>query len=144
MALLRQNGKPVAFVSLMATAQKREACIGIMRHTDEASTYAMEFLFTRLALDLKEAGYAMLSLGMAPLAGLGPRAAVFALAPAGRTALGAWRPGSIISRGLRSFKGKFQPVWEPRYLAATGTVGPFLALADVAALAGGAPKVETA
>ena len=40
-------------------------------------------------------------------------------------------------RGLRSFKNKFQPIWEPRYLAASGLVGPMVALADVAMLANG-------
>ena len=127
----------------MATEQKGEACIGIMRHTDEASSYAMEFLFTKLALDLKAAGYAVLSLGMAPLSGMahGPLSSHWH-----RLAGLLWEHGGRVYnfQGLRSFKGKFQPVWEPRYLAATGTVGPFLALADVAALAGGEPKVETA
>jgi phosphatidylglycerol lysyltransferase len=142
-ALLRQNGQPVAFVSVMATDEKGEACIGIMRHTDEASSYAMEFLFTKLALDLKAAGYAVLSLGMAPLSGMahGP------LSSHWHRLAGLLREhgGRVYNfQGLRSFKGKFQPVWEPRYLAATGTVGPFLALADVAALAGATPKVETA
>jgi phosphatidylglycerol lysyltransferase len=140
-ALLRQNGRAVAFASLMTTARHGEAAIGIMRQTDTASSYAMEFLFTRLALDLQAAGYSELSLGMAPLSGLsrGPLASYWH-----RIAGLLWDHGGRVYnfRGLRSFKGKFQPVWEPRYLAATGTIGPYLALADVAALVGGAPKAE--
>jgi phosphatidylglycerol lysyltransferase len=150
-ALLSRNGKPVAFASLMTldpspgeTPQLlREACIGIMRHTDDASPYAMEFLFTRLALDLKAQGFAALNLGMAPLAGLGrgPLTSYWH-----RIAGLLWQHGGRVYnfQGLRSFKSKFLPEWEPRYLAATGTIGPFLALADVAALAGGAPKAGAA
>jgi phosphatidylglycerol lysyltransferase len=150
-ALLRQNGKPVAFVSLMTLDRPpgaagnlpREACIGIMRHTDDASPYAMEFLFTRLALDFKAQGFAALSLGMAPLAGLGrgPLTSYWH-----RLAGLLWQHGGRVYnfQGLRSFKGKFAPDWEPRYLAATGTIGPYLALADVAALTGGAPRVAAA
>jgi phosphatidylglycerol lysyltransferase len=40
-------------------------------------------------------------------------------------------------QGLRLFKGKFHPNWEPRYLAASGSIGPFVALADVVMLASG-------
>ena len=40
-------------------------------------------------------------------------------------------------QGLHAFKGKFAPVWEPRYLAASGVFGPYLALADIAVLIGG-------
>ena len=142
-ALLRQKGVPVAFVSVMATDERRQAAIGVMRHTDAASPYAMEFLFTRLALDLKAAGFTGLSLGMAPLSGLGrgPLASNWH-----RIAGLLWEHGGRVYnfQGLRSFKGKFQPVWEPRYLAATGTIGPFVALADVAALAATAPRREAA
>ena len=135
-ALLSQSGDPVAFVSLMTTDRRTEATVGIMRHTDAASPYAMEFLFTSLAQRLREDGFERLSLGMAPLSGIG------------RTPLSSrwhriaglvWEHGGRVYnfQGLRTFKNKFHPVWEPRYLAASGAIGPFVALADVVVLAGG-------
>ncbi len=136
-ALVRQNGRPVAFATLMTTDLHEEASIGVMRHLSDASAYAMEFLFTSLALDLQGQGWRWLSLGMAPLSGLAatPLASIW-------HRLGGllWQHGGRLYdfQGLRRFKNKFQPEWQPRYLAASGTVGPFLALADVAALAGGA------
>ena len=50
-----------------------------------------------------------------------------------------WELGGPIYnfQGLRSFKNKFHPQWEPRYLAASGAIGPFITLADVATLASG-------
>ncbi|MGH8581148.1 MAG: phosphatidylglycerol lysyltransferase domain-containing protein [Gammaproteobacteria bacterium] len=40
-------------------------------------------------------------------------------------------------RGLREFKDKFDPVWEPRYLATSGGINPLLVITDVATLIGG-------
>ena len=68
--LLRQNGRPVAFATFMTTDLHTEATVGVMRHAAATSPYAMEFVFTRLALNLKQAGFSRLSLGMAPLSGL--------------------------------------------------------------------------
>jgi phosphatidylglycerol lysyltransferase len=40
-------------------------------------------------------------------------------------------------RGLRGFKDKFDPLWEPRYFAAPGGAAALFALADTAALIAG-------
>jgi phosphatidylglycerol lysyltransferase len=133
--LLRQNGAPVAFTTFMTTDLHTEATVGVMRHTAAASPYAMEYLFTKLALHLKQEGFHRLSLGMAPLSGLTPTPLA---ATWHQIAHLLWRFGGRLYnfRGLRTFKNKFNPDWQPRYLAASGTFGPFLALADLAMLAG--------
>ena len=131
--LVRQNGVPVAFATVMQTALKNEASIGLMRHRRIASPYAMEYLFIQLLQRYQQDGYRSFSLGMAPLAGVerGPLSSRWHW-------FGAlvWRHGNPIYnfQGLRVFKGKFHPTWEPRYLAASGTLGPFVALLDVAGL----------
>jgi phosphatidylglycerol lysyltransferase len=133
LAFLRRGGKTVAFVSLMTTARQSEAAIGVMRHLTDAPPYAMRFLFTRVILHLKEAGFEQLSLGMAPLAGLEqtPLSSHWH-----RIAGLLWAKGNRLYnfQGLRAFKEKFHPAWEPRYQAASGSVGPFLALVDVTVL----------
>jgi phosphatidylglycerol lysyltransferase len=138
LALLRQNGRIVGLLSLMTTAHKTDATIGVMRHMSEAPPYAMRFLVTHVILHLKEAGFEWLSLGMAPLAGL-ERTPLTSLWH--RIAGVVWQRGNRFYnfQGLRTFKDKFHPVWQPRYHAASGTVGPFIALADVAALANPGP-----
>jgi phosphatidylglycerol lysyltransferase len=134
--LSRHEGKPIAFVTIMITDLQNEATVGLMRQMPDAPPYTMEFMLTRLALDLKGHGYGMLSLGMAPLAGL-----MRSPLSSGWHRLGGllWEHGGLIYnfQGLRNFKNKFRPVWEPRYVAASGAIGPFMTLADVAALASG-------
>ncbi len=142
-ALSRHHGAPIAFVSFMNTDEQREVTIGLMRQLPGTPTYAMEYVITKLALELKDRKFKILSLGMAPLAGLA------------RTPLSSqwhrmagllWELGSPVYnfQGLRSFKNKFHPVWEPRYLAASGTIGPFISLIDVAALASGLVRRSSA
>lgn len=134
--VLRQRGRAAAFVSVMATRAGGEATVGLMRSAGAESPVAMEFLFTRLILALKDLPLETLSLGAAPLAGIRP-------APLASRwhRLGAliWKHGDRFYnfKGLRTFKGKFNPVWQPRYFAASGALSPFVALADAAALIGG-------
>ncbi len=130
--LVRQHERPVAFVTFMTTDLRTEATVGVMRHVADTSPYAMEFVFTQLALHLRAAGYERLSLGMAPLSGLavGRRNSFWY-----RIGYLLWRHGNRVYsfRGLRGFKSKFLPVWEPRYLATTGLLGPARTLAAVVA-----------
>ena len=134
-ALTCQHGKPLAFVSVMTTDGMTEATVGLMRYLREAPPYTMEFTFTQLALDLKGRGFKLLSLGMAPLAGIArpPLSSGWH-----RIAGLLWEHGGPIYnfQGLRGFKNKFHPVWEPPYLAASH-IRPFITLADAAALASG-------
>jgi phosphatidylglycerol lysyltransferase len=134
--LVRQNGAPVAFTTFMTTDLNVEATVGVMRHLQEASPYVMDYLFVQLAMHLKRLGYRSLSLGVAPFSGVQP-------APLGsplhRIGAMVWRFGGRFYnfQGLRAFKGKFQPCWEPRYLAVSGWAGALVALVDLSILAGG-------
>ena len=133
--LVREYGSPVAFVSVMATRSDGEATVGLMRCSGSRCPVAMEYLFTNLILAMKERGFRSLSLGAAPLAGVWP-----APLPSRWHRLAAliWKHGDRLYnfQGLHTFKGKFNPVWEPRYFAASGSFGPFVALADAAVLIG--------
>ncbi len=142
-ALVCRGGEPIAFVTFMTTDLHIQATIGLMRQVPNAPACTMEFLFTRLALELKALEFKSLSLGMAPLAGI-------ARAPLSskwhHLAGLLWEHGRSIYnfQGLRIFKNKFRPTWEPRYLAASGAFGPFLSIADVAALASGLGRGSSA
>ena len=86
-----------------------------------------------------------------PLQGPGPRAlqprhGAAGRAPARRGAPLTQRLGALVFRrgeqfynfqGLRRFRDKFQPDWEPRYLAVPAGLDPLVALADTAALIAG-------
>ena len=136
--LLTEAGRPIAFASVMIAGCG--ATLGLLRHGELTSPVAMDCLMTQLALGLRELGCRRFSLGVAPLAGV-------TLAPLrtrwGRVAALLWRHGNRIYnfQGLRAFKNKLHPTWEPRYLVSSGAMGPYMALADAAALIGAAsPK----
>jgi len=96
----------------------------------------MDFLFAHLMMWGAAEGYRWFNLGMAPMSGFEARA----LAPAW-TRIGAmlYRHGEHFYnfRGLRRYKEKFQPQWEPRYLAAPGGFALPGVLTNVAALISG-------
>lgn len=134
--LVRENGVPVAFTTFMTTDLNIEATVGVMRHLSDASPYVMDYLFVQLALHLKSNGCRYLSLGVAPFAGVQPTPLS---SPLHRLGSMVWRFGGRFYnfQGLRAFKGKFQPRWEPRYLAVSGWAGALVTLVDLSILAGG-------
>lgn len=115
-AVVRVGEEIVAFANLWLTASRQEASIDLMRYSNDAPKGIMDYLFVELLLWSKAQGYAWFSLGMAPLSGL----EAHPLAPL-------WhKVGTLVFRhgesfydfeGLRRYKEKFQPEWEPRYLA---------------------------
>jgi phosphatidylglycerol lysyltransferase len=135
LALVRKGGEIVAFANLWPGGEHEEISIDLMRHTVDAPLGVMDYLFIELMMYGAAEGYRWFNLGMAPLAGLEARS----IAPL-------WsRLGSLVYRhgehfynfqGLRAYKDKYDPVWEPRYLACPGGLAFPLVLADIAALIG--------
>lgn len=131
--LVSQAGIPVAFVTVMASADGAAATAGLMRHVGEKSPYTMEFMFISLLQAFRQRGFHTFSMGVAPLSGVeaGPLSSFWH-----RIGSLAWRHGKQFYNfeGLRLFKDKFGPEWAPRYLAVSGALGPYAAIADILGL----------
>jgi phosphatidylglycerol lysyltransferase len=108
----------------------------LMRYRRDAPRDAMQGLFVHLMQWAKTEGYERFALGMAPLSGFenSPVAPFW-----NRMANALYRHGESVYtfQGLRAYKQKFDPVWEPQYLAYPGGLRLPLILADVAALIAG-------
>ena len=138
-AIVRAAGVPAAFANLWTTGTRAELSVDLMRFSPDAPRSAMDYLFIELMLWGQREGYRWFNLGMAPLAGLESHP----LAPA-------WhRVGNFIFRhgehfynfdGLRRYKTKFAPLWEPRYLVARGGIALPRVLVDVSVLIAGGMK----
>lgn len=132
-AVVRNAERIVAFANLWESGHREELSVDLMRHLPDAPSGVMDYIFVNLFLHGQERGYAWFNLGMAPLSGLENRS------------LGTlWhRVGSLAYRfgenfynfqGLRQYKEKFDPVWEPMYLASPGGLALPRILTNLAAL----------
>ena len=136
-AIVRCNDRPVAFANLWVGREREEIAVDLMRYDAEAApSSVMEYLFTQLILHGKEEGYQWFSLGMAPLSGF----------PDNRLAPLWNRIGSLLYehgehfynfQGLRRYKEKFGPEWEPRYLASPGGLSLPRVLLQISSLISG-------
>jgi phosphatidylglycerol lysyltransferase len=132
------EGKVVAFANLWPGADREQLSVDLMRFGPGTpkNINMMDVVFSHLMLWGKADGYRWFNLGMAPLSGL----EASAVSPL-RTKLGSFvfRHGGAFYNfeGLRQYKGKFDPVWEPRYLAYPGGLALPRILADVTALVAG-------
>ncbi len=139
LVLVRQQDRLLAFANLLRPELSEQVTIDLMRHVEDAPPGVMDFLFTELMLRLKADGARAFSMGMAPLSGL-----------EGRKGTRLWnRFGAAMFQhggrfynfaGLRAFKDKYDPAWEPRYLAVASAAPPMLPLADAAFLIAGGPR----
>jgi phosphatidylglycerol lysyltransferase len=136
LAVVRRDDEILGFANMWPSDARQEFSIDLMRYRSDAPKGVMEFLFAELMTWARDDGYQWFSLGMAPLSGLEHHR----LAPLWNR-LGAllFRHGEHFYnfRGLREFKEKFDPQWEPRYLAAPGGLSTPLVLTRVAGLVSG-------
>jgi len=137
--IVQRDEKVLAFTNIFCGAEKEELSADLMRHLPTAPNGIMDYLFVELMLWGKREGYRWFNLGMAPLSGL-----------EGPDFPSLWnRFGSFVFhhgehfynfQGLREFKEKFKPFWEPKYLASPA--GPALPriLVNIASLLSGGLK----
>lgn len=140
-AVLEINGRIEAFANVWPGPRKVELSVDLMRHRRSAPKNSMEGLFIFLMLWGKAEGYEAFNLGMAPFSGLESTEFTSFW---NRVLSFVYRYGRTFYnfQGLRAYKDKFDPVWEPKYFAYPGGLGLPGVMLDVRALiAGGYRKV---
>lgn len=135
-AVVEQDGRIVAFTNVFQGADRNEVSVDLMRYGARAPKDVMDALFVQTMLWGKAQGYRWFSLGMAPLSGFerSPVAPMWT-----RLAAFVYEHGEAVYnfQGLRAFKEKFDPVWQPRYLAYPGGLRLARVLVEVSALIAG-------
>ncbi|TAK66792.1 MAG: DUF2156 domain-containing protein, partial [Dehalococcoidia bacterium] len=104
----------VGFANIIPSYQSAEGTFDLLRYCEEPKAVA-DFLYVALTDYFRERGFTGMNLGLSPFSGLDverPKS------PAERAMSLLYRRGTFLFRytGLREFKEKFQPAWEPRYL----------------------------
>lgn len=135
-AVVERDLRVLAFANVWPGPNNVELSLDMIRHSKDAPKGLMEALILHVIAWGKARGYRWHLLGMAPLSGFDDSP----LAPLWQR-LGAflYEYGEAVYsfQGLRAYKEKFNPVWEPRYLAYPGGLGLPRVLADAAALIAG-------
>jgi phosphatidylglycerol lysyltransferase len=91
----------------------------MMRHREDVPNGTMDFLFSKLLLQLKDEGFEYFNLGLAALSGVGesPEAT---LAERAVRQIYEHMNRFFSYKGLRRYKDKFQPVWKESFLVYEG------------------------
>ncbi len=139
--VIERGGEVQAFANLWPGPGRHELSIDLMRYHRDAPDGVMEALIVHLLKWGKEQGYRWFALGMAPMSGFeqSPAAPLWS-----RLGTFLYEHGESFYnfQGLRAYKEKFHPVWEPHYLAYPGGLTLPRILTDVSALvAGGYRKI---
>ena len=135
-AVVERQGRIQAFANLWPGPGDVELSVDLMRYHREAPKGVMEALLVHVMQWGKARGYRQFVLGMAPLSGFedSPVASLW-------NRLGAflYEHGEPVYnfQGLRAYKDKFSPVWDPRYLAYPGGLALPRIMADISALIAG-------
>jgi len=134
-AVVEQGSRILAFANLLRGPMRTEFSVDLMRYRSDGPK-VMDFLFASLFLYAKGLGYERFNLGMAPLASVGEQKGAHARE---RFARLLFQHGEhwYNFQGLRHFKEKFEPDWEPRYMGYQSAWEFPVAIAYVSALIAG-------
>ncbi len=134
--LVRQEGRLVAFANLWLTPDKGSFSMDLMRYAGDAPKNVMDFLFVELLLWGQAEGFSAFEFGVAPLAGLTDRPLAPMMSRLGRYV---FEKGEEFYnfQGVRRYKDKYDPVWQPRYIAAPRKWTIPILIADVGLLSSG-------
>jgi phosphatidylglycerol lysyltransferase len=135
-AVVRREGEIAAFANVWSSGSRHELSVDLMRHAPAAPDGVMDYIFVQLMLWGAAEEYRWFNLGMAPLSGLENRSLGPLWTRAGALA---YRFGENFYnfQGLRQYKDKFDPQWEPTYLASPGGLALPLILTNLASLISG-------
>ena len=138
-AVVKKSGQIIAFANIWQLENKEELSIDLMRYEPGAPNGVMEFLMVSLMLWGKQHEYHWFNLGMAPLSGLEKHPLASLWNKIGNTV---FRFGHEFYNfeGLYQYKNKFDPKWQPRYLAAPAGLSMASALLAVTTLISGSIK----
>jgi phosphatidylglycerol lysyltransferase len=138
LGVVRLQGKPVAFVTLLRSGSKGEIEVDLMRHAN-APPGIMRYALIESMFWGRDDGYALFNLGAAPLSGIRTT-----------TATPLWNQVAVAVRGvgeryynfqgLRDFKEWFYPEWEPTYLVSPGGSRRPIIMANIARLISGGTR----
>lgn len=142
-AIVQRKGEPVAFCNIWSGARKYEVGHDLVRFRPEAPEGITDYLLAEAMRWGRDEQYRWFNLGLAPLSEieekkLEPRWARFA------DQLYDYGEHLYNFRGLRHHKEKFNPTWEPLYLAAPGGLKLPTVLADLSELISGHHNAEPA
>ncbi len=113
--LYDSGGRPAAFANLLPEFSSGGIALDLMRHSSGSARGAMDAVLAGALAWAKEAGYTTFNLGLGAFASVGEHPEDPPLEKAIATVI------PVLERfygfgGLESFKRKFGPRWEPRYL----------------------------
>jgi phosphatidylglycerol lysyltransferase len=135
-AVVEREGRIQAFANVWPGPGRVELSVDLMRYHHDAPKGVMEVLLVHLMKWGRDQGYRRFTLGMAPLSGVesSPVASIW-----NRVGAFLYEHGESVYnfQGLRAYKDKFNPAWEPRYLAYPGGLRLPRIMADVSALVAG-------
>jgi phosphatidylglycerol lysyltransferase len=106
----------LSFANLLAVRPGTEITFDLMRYRPASVDGLMEYMVVRICQWGSDQGYVTLNLGMSPLFEVGEHKRANVTERLSRLI---YEHGERVYnyRGLQTFKNKFKPVWEPRFMA---------------------------